>query len=278
MMKKILLGTVAVAGLVAAATAPAKASDLELGISGFFLGYGVYNNQDEPTGQSLRSFDLRKETEVHLSGETTLDNGLTVGVVLETDMDRADGNSTVEESYAYLSGGWGRLNVGEEDSAPYLLQVVAPAADENIDGDDPLINSFDLGIITGTAGLVNDTLSYGHYPTGYTNKLTYITPVFSGFQAGVSYTPANAEADQNNLNAVAQDDNAGFDDAIEVGLRYEGSFEDVDLALGGGFSTIDRETTAAGQDDREVWNIGACLLYTSPSPRDRTRSRMPSSA
>ena len=25
-------------------------------------------------------------------------------------------------------------------------------------------------------------------------------------------------------------------------------------------------------------SIGACLLYTSPSPRDRTRSRMPSSA
>ena len=25
-------------------------------------------------------------------------------------------------------------------------------------------------------------------------------------------------------------------------------------------------------------NLAACLLYTSPSPRDRTRSRMPSSA
>ena len=25
-------------------------------------------------------------------------------------------------------------------------------------------------------------------------------------------------------------------------------------------------------------NTGGCLLYTSPSPRDRTRSRMPSSA
>ena len=25
-------------------------------------------------------------------------------------------------------------------------------------------------------------------------------------------------------------------------------------------------------------NSGICLLYTSPSPRDRTRSRMPSSA
>ena len=34
---------------------------------------------------------------------------------------------------------------------------------------------------------------------------------------------------------------------------------------------------------QEVWssrelNVEACLLYTSPSPRDRTRSRMPSSA
>ena len=35
---------------------------------------------------------------------------------------------------------------------------------------------------------------------------------------------------------------------------------------------------------RELWNsfvthvFEICLLYTSPSPRDRTRSRMPSSA
>src|SRR5665811_903129 len=27
-----------------------------------------------------------------------------------------------------------------------------------------------------------------------------------------------------------------------------------------------------------TFNLGTCLLYTSPSPRDRTRSRMPSSA
>ena len=27
-----------------------------------------------------------------------------------------------------------------------------------------------------------------------------------------------------------------------------------------------------------LWKLNSCLLYTSPSPRDRTRSRMPSSA
>ena len=30
--------------------------------------------------------------------------------------------------------------------------------------------------------------------------------------------------------------------------------------------------------DGDNVTIGTCLLYTSPSPRDRTRSRMPSSA
>ena len=29
---------------------------------------------------------------------------------------------------------------------------------------------------------------------------------------------------------------------------------------------------------KEMANVSICLLYTSPSPRDRTRSRMPSSA
>ena len=34
----------------------------------------------------------------------------------------------------------------------------------------------------------------------------------------------------------------------------------------------------AAEDKRFYDHPGVCLLYTSPSPRDRTRSRMPSSA
>ena len=33
-----------------------------------------------------------------------------------------------------------------------------------------------------------------------------------------------------------------------------------------------------GSINQTVPDLQACLLYTSPSPRDRTRSRMPSSA
>ena len=40
-----------------------------------------------------------------------------------------------------------------------------------------------------------------------------------------------------------------------------------------GAVTLWAPTTACG-----VFDTTTCLLYTSPSPRDRTRSRMPSSA
>ena len=32
------------------------------------------------------------------------------------------------------------------------------------------------------------------------------------------------------------------------------------------------------ENENTVYVVKGCLLYTSPSPRDRTRSRMPSSA
>ena len=50
----------------------------------------------------------------------------------------------------------------------------------------------------------------------------------------------------------------GFDNFIELGPGH-----------GALTNQINREN---------VHIIGICLLYTSPSPRDRTRSRMPSSA
>ena len=37
-------------------------------------------------------------------------------------------------------------------------------------------------------------------------------------------------------------------------------------------------TLQSEERDHDIWLGSACLLYTSPSPRDRTRSRMPSSA
>ena len=51
-----------------------------------------------------------------------------------------------EESYAYFSGAWGRVNFGKEDGANYLLQVATPSADENFDGLRQYINPQNTGL------------------------------------------------------------------------------------------------------------------------------------
>ena len=44
------------------------------------------------------------------------------------------------------------------------------------------------------------------------------------------------------------------------------------------FGYKDRQLFFGKQSKEEIYLSWSCLLYTSPSPRDRTRSRMPSSA
>ena len=55
------------------------------------------------------------------------------------------------------------------------------------------------------------------------------------------------------------------------------SLSEIAKATGGQLSGKDVPVTGYSTDTRSI-KSGDCLLYTSPSPRDRTRSRMPSSA
>lgn len=274
-MKNILMSTAAIAGLALVAAAPARADEpaLQLGLGGYISGYAVYTDQDDVGGVSTREFDFRKDTEVHLNGEVALDNGITAGAHLELLTDRADGANTVEESYLYLSSSWGRINLGEEDGAAYLLQVGAPSGDDKVDGIRP-----DIATITAGNG---GYLDYAHDDFGYSNKLTYITPVFNGFQAAASFTPSieptsaatnagftlgglamTGDGPLNGFTPSVADDTAGhFENGMEIAARYEGSFDAIDLALGAGYSTASTEDDGAagtvGSDDLQTWNVGA---------------------
>ena len=44
------------------------------------------------------------------------------------------------------------------------------------------------------------------------------------------------------------------------------------------FPRLEKAFQVAAEKGVLLYDIMTCLLYTSPSPRDRTRSRMPSSA
>ena len=64
-----------------------------------------------------------------------------------------------------------------------------------------------------------------------------------------------------------------FDTTLRDGAQTEG----VDFSIEDK-NKIAKVLSDIGVDYVEGGWPGACLLYTSPSPRDRTRSRMPSSA
>lgn len=265
-MKKLLLAGVAAFAVAGAANTASAEIDIELG--GFVKGYASFVDQDETAGNEVRAFDLLRHSEVHAGGETTLDNGLTVGVHMEGEIDGLADGRGIEESYMYFSGGWGRINAGAEDGANYLLQVAAPSADANIDGIRQFIQPFNYTALIGAANLgaaqvvnaiANDadgalTLDYENNASGYGNKITYLTPVVAGLQGGISYTPDPASGldfGGNNLN-----NNAGQGDVFEVAGRYEGDFEGVGFAFGAGWTQGQEETGGAGLDDQTQWNVG----------------------
>ena len=63
----------------------------------------------------------------------------------------------------------------------------------------------------------------------------------------------------------------------EMGLVFESFRDDPDLRVAI-VRTAGDKFFCAGWDLKAAADGDACLLYTSPSPRDRQKSRMPSSA
>jgi outer membrane protein OmpU len=277
-MKHLLLGTAAIAlGLAFAAPVAQAADGVKLDVGGYFKGYVTWHDQDEitPDASDARSFDILRDTEIHFTGETTLDNGLTVGFHTEELADPGDGFD-VQESYAYFSGGWGRVNFGAEDGAAYLLQVAAPSADSNVDGLRQYIQPVNYAIARAPYNLIAAvplTIFKGDYAqdaTGYYDKITYLSPVFSGFQVGLSYTPdvLNYAANTSRGIAGVTLDNVedSYGAAWEGSARYEGQFQNLDVTLGGGYTHVNLEKDALAPgtlDDRKVWNVGGNLGWSA---------------
>lgn len=282
-MKKLLLTSAIVGGMAFAVAAPAKA-DIQLGLGGHFKGYVTWDSQDNGTNAATeRHVDIVRQTEIHFTGETTLDNGLTVGFHSEVSANPnntfADQTSSfsVQESYAYFAGNWGRVNFGAEDGAAFLLQVAAPSADSNYDGIRQYVNPFNHAFSpTGYTGIVNK-LDYAQDATGDQDKLTYITPVFSGFQAGVSFTPSthgklgtlngtatSSNNSTSNIFGVTQANAANaFGSAWEGSARYEGQFNAARITLGAGYTDVKRDSNTGNLKNDLVYNFGGNVGFSA---------------
>jgi len=268
-MKKILLGTtglVAVALLSTAASAETPKVTLG-GFSDFQSGWG-----DEGHDTGVRTNGFRNDNAITVKVDGKTDGGLGYGAEIDLEADTtnsADNQGTnASRTFTYLEGNWGRVELGGNKSVASTMRVDASTLAAATGGINGAWTYFVNGAPTTDQGFITTSKLPGENGSTYANgdettynatKVSYYTPKFSGFQAGVSYTPQLNDRGQ----SVARSDTTGAADVLDFGLGYEGTFSGVKLAAAGTYEAANGNGTAGaaglGTDDINAWNIGALL-------------------
>jgi hypothetical protein len=261
-MKKILLGTTAIAA--AALYAQAAQAQITVSLGGYTEFFGAYYD-DDVADRTEREFQL--ETEIVVRADGKADNGLLYGAKVEL-QNTAGTNSGIvtDEASVYLGGTWGRIELGDFDGAADTLAIYAPLIGiEQLDGD-----AYDFLTATPGAGSPNAGVTFGACPffdiikapdSGDATKVMYLTPRFAGFQAGVSYATQSGNEAQS---VVAFDNVGGYKDFWEAGANYTGSFSGFSVALGvTGTGATGQDTTIPGRslEDFFAYQVGAQVGY-----------------
>ncbi|MDZ7714318.1 MAG: porin [Rhodovibrio sp.] len=257
-MKKSLFATTAIVAAAAAASmAPQQAAaqddgGINLGVGGYYEFYYTASTQDDlPGAGDERADRVRQEGEIEFSGDTTLDNGIQVGVNVQ--LEAYTTGDQIDEHYAFVEGSFGRMQIGAENSAPYAMGYIAPSVGINANSPDYLPFNRATGIFPST--VIGVPLGGG---SGDAPKLTYFTPRMAGFQLGASYAPDTANTGGATQGfGLLQDDNAGVDQGrmFGVGANYVNSFNGIDLAVSAGYETVEDDDSTAGVPVSALFNL-----------------------
>jgi len=269
-MRKLLLATSALVG-AAALAAPAQAADMKLEVGGyadFRAGYVDENRAFDPTtGTALarRDHDFEQEVKVNFDamghGAGDLEYGARISFWNGADFtDGFNGGANAiktDQAYAYMSGNWGKVILGDSHGASDLFVYAPSVGLEQVDG---TYTDFTSNLTTTPffpAYIDNEEDS---------TKITYYTPSVAGFQVGASYMPRFYDEGQN----VVKYNNAGFpnspanpyEDVLEVGAQYKGNFGRFATVLSGLITTGDASASFGSPiggtafQDFTAWGVG----------------------
>ncbi len=268
-MKKILLGTTGLVAVALLATA-ASAETPKVTLGGFSDFQSGWTDDDFDAGNRTNGFRNDNEITVKVDGKTT--GGLGYGAEIDLEADITDDADTqgvnASRTFTYLSGNWGRLELGGNKSVGSTMRVDASTlavATGGINGSwTYFVNGTNTANFITTSKLTGehgDTTAFGDESTYNATKISYYTPKFSGFQAGVSYTPKLDDRGQ----TLTRSDTAGVSDVFNVALGYEGTFKDVKLAGAATYENGNGEgaagTSTFGTGDVEGYNFGALVGF-----------------
>ncbi|TAN59178.1 MAG: porin [Rhodospirillales bacterium] len=200
MMKKFLAGTTALIAVGSFASAANAAEPIKLSVGGFMNQWvsiadvdAKNTNQNGQVNWEFNNVAVNSDTEVHFKGETVLDNGLKVAVVIEKEAERTDTGANgrnADQQYAEISGGWGAVRVGETLNAATRVHSSAPGAGAGVSD---AVTVLGVGVASGNA--VTDLASQVTSVDGINDAgagstaIDYVSPMFGPFAFGITYTP-----------------------------------------------------------------------------------------
>jgi hypothetical protein len=185
--------------------------------------------------------EMKTDTEIHITATGKADNGLVYGMYVEIEADPAlstltttsvnvnastgavtqtavptSASNYIDEANIFLQGTWGRVELGDQDGAGDQLFFGAPydygpayGVNSGADGDVVFRFANTAVVQNGNSSNINAAPLYSYnikaLDSNDATKITYLTPVISGFRAGISYTPNGAQN--------------GFLNAVGAGIR-----------------------------------------------------------
>ncbi|MBC7952282.1 MAG: porin [Rhodospirillaceae bacterium] len=274
-MKKVLIASTAlVAATMLSAGAASASEKIKLNLGGYSKWWVVAAQQDSSfqanantagAQADYNTVDIKGDNEIFFGGSTTLDNGLKVGIDIQLE---AGGHTdqttdTIDESYIWIEGGFGKFIVGSENNGTYLLHVTAPDAAGNWNEGGIMTGGFSLAVPTNVRGV--DPTSNGNNTTAIVTdndaeKITYVAPSFYGLTVGASYVPSAAGQD----NRSTVDINTQTTGEIfGAGALYANTFGGVGVKVSAGavFYDLNSKTVGGAKDDVQEYAAGTQLSY-----------------
>lgn len=241
--------------LVPMATTGQAAEKIQVGLGGTYQQHFGYANNNADSAGDFAGLDVKSDSEIVFSGETTLDNGMGVGleVVLKAESAGAD---QIDGTHLWNESTYGRFELGQLDNTAAAMHVAAPDVGFGL-------NDTDIGdwVINPSGGDANSGFgsTYLYLGEDKATKLSWTSPRVGGLQLGLSYIPEFERDDNTQPNG-----DTAYRDGYSVGLNYTRQFnENSEFSLSAGYLSANRPRAVTGAASAEGYSLGFNLTLNA---------------
>ena len=172
------------------------------------------------------------------------------------------GTDTIDESYIWVAGGFGKVIVGSENNGAYLLHVTAPDAAGNWNEGGIMTGHGTAIVKPGNVATITPASATGNTTAiltdGDSEGITYVSPTFYGLTFGATYKPNSSEDNRNTVELKQQT----AADIYGAGVLYANTFGGVGVKADFGWATYTVENSVAvGKTGVNEYSTGANLSY-----------------